>query len=285
MSAVVPPWEVPHFGHAHLESVAREVGVDLLHVKGPALDVRLLGARRSSTDADVLVRPSQVRALTSALRSHGWRAQDSFATSSAFGHSRTFVHGTWGAADVHRLYPGVHLDPAEAFDLLWAERGRLVIAGIACTVPSVPAQLLVLLLHGARNRGGRGTTDITTAWERADEALREEVRWLSTRLRAEVGLAVALGEDLGPFEGRRELALWRSIDRPTTRTQEWRARIAAQPTVRARAATAARVVAPNRAALHHRLGRPPTRSELLGEPFRRVGRGIREVGRRRGRPG
>lgn len=282
MTAVVPPWEVPHFGHAHLESIARGAGVDLLHVKGPALDMRLLGTRRSSTDADVLVRPSQVRRLTSALREHGWRAQDSFSTSSAFGHSQTFVHGTWGAADVHRLYPGVHLEPADAFDVLWAERGQLVIAGIACTVPSVPAQLLVLLLHAARNRSGRGTTDITTAWERADEALREEVRWLSTRLRAEVGLAVALRDDLSPFEGRRELALWQSIDRPTTRTDEWRARIAAQPTLRAQVGTAARVVAPNRAALRHRLGRPPTRSELLGEPFRRVGRGIREVGRRRG---
>ncbi len=273
---------MPRFGHSHLEFLARASGLDVLHVKGPAMDERLLGAPRSSTDADVLVRPAQVRGLTTALREHGWQARDSFTTSSAFSHSQTFVHATWGAADVHRLYPGLHVDPALAFDVLWGDRDRLPVAGIDCTVPSLPAQLLVLLLHAARDRVGRGTSDIATAWSRADDNLRGEVRDLATRLRAEVGLAVALGEDLSPFAGRRELALWRSLDHPTTRAEEWRARIAAQPTARARVATAARVLAPNRTALTHRLGRPPTRAELAVEPLRRVARGIRELGGRRG---
>lgn len=267
-------------GHAHLEWVAREACVDVLHVKGPTMDVSILGGPRSSTDADLLVRPSHLESFVGALRGRGWNAYDHFATSSAFEHSQTFLSPTWGTADVHRRFPGIHLDAGTAFDILWAGRRTQTVAGIECVVPERAAQLLLLLLHGARDRAGRGAQDIATGWDRAEESLRARVRQLSVELRAEVPLALALGEDLTPYAGRRELALWRSIDHPTTRSAEWRARILAEPTLRARIRTAGRAVLPNPTALEHRLGRPPTSAELATEPLRRVLRGIREVGRR-----
>ncbi len=216
LSAAVPPWDVPRFGHSHLEFVAREAGIDVMHVKGPAMDERLLGGPRSSTDADVLLRPAQVRALFAVLREHGLRPLDSFATS-FFVRSSHPSPTNVGRGRRPRAYPGFHVDPDHASTSLDG-RHRPEVACTNCTVPSLPAQLLVLLLHAARSRSGRGVQDSTAAWERADDALRVEVRLLAVRLRAEVPLAVALGEDLSPFEGRRELALWRSIDHPTTRS-------------------------------------------------------------------
>ena len=54
---------------------------------------------------------------------------------------------------------------------------RQVVAGVECTVPDLPAQLLVLLLHAARDRSGRGERDIEVAWGRADDAFVGE-RWI-----------------------------------------------------------------------------------------------------------
>src|SRR6187200_1631590 len=108
--------------HAAVQALAEQHGIDLLHVKGPALDASLSRPDRPSSDADVLVRPAQVEAFTAHLRAHGWRLVTDFASGSAFEHAANYHHGHWGYVDVHRVFPGITLEPDEAFELLWSER-------------------------------------------------------------------------------------------------------------------------------------------------------------------
>ena len=108
--------------HAAVQALAEEHGVDLLHVKGPALHASLSRPDRVSSDADVLVRPTQVTAFTDHLRAHGWRLVTDFANGSAFEHAANYHHGHWGYVDVHRVFPGITVEPDAAFELLWSER-------------------------------------------------------------------------------------------------------------------------------------------------------------------
>ena len=85
-----------HLAHAALQVLAQDAGVDILHIKGPAVHPSIGRALTHSTDADVLVRPEQVKLYVKALLDHGWRHNTSFETGSAFEHAATFFHPTWG---------------------------------------------------------------------------------------------------------------------------------------------------------------------------------------------
>ena len=269
------PWSVGiRFSHATLQVLAEDSGVDLLHVKGPAVDDRLTDGERQSIDADVLVRPGHVDRLVAAMHAHGWTTMYRFEDGSAFEHASTLVHSVLAPVDVHRSFPGI--DGADAFDRLWADRHVVPIAGIACPVPSLAAQRLLLVLHAARG-GSLGSPDIHRSWDDASEAEREELMALARDVGAEVALAAGTGR-LAGFADRPGHDLWRVLStRETSRARILRARVRAAPTRRAKVRTAVHLLLPNRRRMETRLGRPPTTPEVAAAYFSRARAGTHEL--------
>ena len=166
--ADVPLQVRTRFGHAAVQRLADEHAIDLLHIKGDALDTRVSRPGRIATDADVLVRPAHLDALLEACAAAGYQSSGRFTTSSPFEHSLTLWHDLWGHLDVHRHYPGIGRSPADAFERLWADRLTMDIAGVNCPVPSLPAQVAILVMHAARNpAGSQASADVAHAWHGA----------------------------------------------------------------------------------------------------------------------
>lgn len=273
----VPDLVRASFGHLALQQVADETGVDILHVKGPALDAELVWSGRSSSDADILVRPDHVARLIDAVHAAGWHQYDTFAASSAFSHAITFHHDWWGYADIHRLVPGFRVAPADAFDYLWAHRDTAPIAGRACPVPHRAAQALIMLLHAARSRDpGKGEQDLDQVWFGQRPDFRDEVRRAAAILDARMPLAVALDDDLDAYWDDPDLDLWMVLSDGGSRMREWLARIKGSHGVRGKAATVAKSVSVNTSHLAVVLGRTPTRQDVARELVARVARGVSE---------
>ncbi|GGB69979.1 2-nitropropane dioxygenase [Knoellia flava TL1] len=263
------------FSHATLQVLAEDSGVDLLHVKGPSVDDRLAGGERQSIDADVLVRPSHVHRLLSAMHGHGWTTMYRFEDGSAFEHASTLVHAVLAPVDVHRSFPGVDGGEA-AFDRLWADRHVSDIAGVACPVPSLAAQRLLLIVHAAR-AGALASPDVRRSWDEATDEEREELLALARDVGAEVALAAGTGR-LGGFTDRPGHDLWRVLStRETSRARILLARVRAAPTRRAKVRTTIHLLVPNRRRMERRLGRPPTPRELAAAYFSRSRAGAREL--------
>lgn len=262
--------------HAVVQRVADLAGVDILHIKGYALDPELRYEGRASRDVDVLVRPAQVASLLAALRRSGWQDYASFASGSAFEHSWTLWHETWGFADVHRFFPGITAEPGLAFRVLWRDRMTTDLAGFTCQVPGIAAQTLILVLHSApRANRERGRQDLAVAWDEAPPERRDAVRALAAELRAEVGFAAALG-GLEDYRDRPEYDLWKVLSEGGTRIEEWRARVAAAPGLAAKARLVLRAPLVNVEHLEHTLGHRPARWEIAREFVARPVRGVVE---------
>lgn len=267
--------------HAAVQFLADQHSVDVLHVKGLALDPSQVWSGRTSSDADVLVRPAHVARLLDVLKGHGWRVVNTFENASAFEHSATLWHDQWEFLDLHRAFPGIDRDPARSFELLWRDRAQRVIATVACPVPSVPAQGLLLLLHAARSAGNaRAGRDVEQVWRGATAERRDEILRLVDELGAHVAFSVILGE-LEQHRGAPEYALWKVWSVGGTRLEEWRARVKAAPTLRRKVTVALRSVLVNVEHLELVRHRPVTRGEVLAEFFARPYRGVREELRRR----
>jgi Uncharacterised nucleotidyltransferase len=279
------------FAHASLQVLAEESGIDLLHIKGPAVDDALLqvdvghdpsavGWRetvaRRSIDADVLVRPSQVSALFAVMHRHAWTTSYRFEDGSAFEHAATMAHPFLAPVDVHRRFPGIDLDAERAFDLLWADRHDVLIAGRPCPVPSVTGQRLVLIIHAARG-GVPNHPDIRRSWVEATDEQRREVERLAEDLHAEVALAAGTGR-LHEFEGAQGYDLWLALStRERSLPKVWLARVRAAPTPAAGARLAVHLLLPNRRRMSAALGRPPTARELARAYLARARQGAREL--------
>ena len=264
--------------HAAVQRVADLNRVDLLHVKGYALDPSLRYEGRVGTDVDVLVRPAHVQRLVTALADNGWKHYHGFESGSPFEHAHTLLHETWGYVDVHRHFPGIMAHRSDAFERLWADRGVIAMGGLTCAVPALPAQRLILLLHAARDRG-RGPRDVAVAWEAATCEEQAEVRRLVAELGAEVAFAAAVG-GLEDYRDRPEYLLWKVQVEGGTRIEEWRARIRVAPTYRSKARLVLRAPLVNVEHLAVVLGHQPTCSEVVREFFARPSRGVREEWRR-----
>ncbi|WP_173921746.1 nucleotidyltransferase family protein [Agromyces sp. Marseille-P2726] len=277
----VPLWVRLRFGHAAVQYIADEVGVDLLHIKGAAVDPSLRPSE-SGSDIDVLVRPGHVDRFDRALRERGWTLYSTFTYGSPFGHAQTYLHDAWGYLDIHRFFPGIRIPPARAFDRLWSDRHTIEIATIGCPVPSVPAQALLLILNAARSRTPQHP-DIGTAWRDAPDERRIEIEALVADLDAPVAFAAAVG-GLEQFRRERDYRLWKVTSRGGSRSEEWWARVRAAPTLAAKLRVIARAPLVNVDHLAHRLGRRPTAGEIVVEFFRRPAQAIRETwrGRRSG---
>lgn len=281
----VPLPVVCEFAHAVLQDVADDVAADVLHIKGAALDPSLRHPQRPFSDADVLVRPEHVAAVLEACARRGWRTETSFGSGSPFEHAATLRHPDWGYLDVHRWWPGLGVSPERAFSLLWEERGRRDLAGVACAVPDVVDQALVQCLHVARS----GTPspadhpDVRAVWEAPHPQLPERLRARVQELDAVVAFAVVEG-DLDRYAGRREYRLWRAIAQDEGRVAEWVGRVRAQRTAQGAWRVARRALLVNTEHLRAVRSGPVRRRDVVREFVRRLAGGAGElVRRRRGR--
>ncbi|GAA2168157.1 putative nucleotidyltransferase-like protein [Humibacillus xanthopallidus] len=257
-----------HLAHATVQAIAEEVGADILHIKGPAVDPALRPEGRASADADVLVHPAHLKRLLAGLERHGWQQVTTLRSGGLVEHSTNWYHGELGQVDVHLRFPGIQVTPEQAFDLLWKDRGVQEVAHRACVVPRLAAQRLVLLLHAARDMRSYAD-DVTAAWTNASGSEREEVRALARQFDAEVALAAATGQ-LEGCRDRPEYELWRLYAdgmMTTSGFRRMRAEIKARPAgyrmvhVRVIAyAVSAVVRVPQR--LTVQLARKPTMSEI-----------------------
>ena len=268
-----------HLAHALVQKLGDDHGVDLLHLKGPAVLPGLRVEGRQSSDVDVLVRPSHLFRLVGALESVGWQQRTDFATGSVFAHAANWWHDDWGWVDVHITWPGVTVDAEQAFDVLARESQPHPIAHRDCPVPGRTAQRMILVLHAARSGGH--TDD--HAWTGATPDEQDEVRALAAELGAEVALAAGIGE-LELHRDAPTYALWHHFVHGGSRFDEWRARMAAAPDARARAELLTSALRVNRDHLRMELGRPPTRREVRARQLRRLRRAVDELLRRPGRP-
>lgn len=265
-----------HLAHAIVQKLADDNGIDLLHLKGPAVLPGLRAEGRHSSDVDVLVRPSHLARLATALESVGWEKRTDFATGSVFAHAANWWHDDWGWVDVHVHWPGVMVDAEQAFDVLSRTRQPLQIAHRDCQVPDRTAQRLILVLHSARSGG---TSDVDHAWVAADPDEQDEVRTLAAELDAEVALAAGIGE-LELHRGAPTYLLWRFFAQGGSRFDEWRARLAAAPTARAKAALLNAAMRVNTDHLRMELGRPPTRTDIRARRRLRLRRALTELSSR-----
>ncbi|MDO5501322.1 MAG: nucleotidyltransferase family protein [Propionibacteriaceae bacterium] len=254
------------FSHAVAQSVADTHGIDLLHIKGPAVPEELLApvvasagapggrAERQSHDADVLVRPGQTGDFIRAIAEAGWTLLHGFEDDSVFAHAATLHHDALGFLDLHRCLPGMDLDPERAFDALFAERTEQVIAGQRCAVPSVTGQRLILILNAGRSETGVRHPDLEHAWAAAAPTEREQVAALARSVSADAALAAITGQGLRG--GDADFRLWRLLSQGEERSIRFAvALVRAQPTLAGRLRTVAR------------LGRV-ARRRLAGDPRR-----------------
>jgi hypothetical protein len=262
-----------HLAHAVVQKLAEDRGIDLLHLKGPAVLPGLRAEGRHSSDVDVLVRPQHLSLLASALDASGWERRTDFATGSVFAHAANWWHDDWGWVDVHVMWPGVTVDANTAFDVLARDSLQHEIAHWDCPVPGRTAQRLILVLHSARSGG---TADVELAWEGAAPDERQAVRDLAAELGAEVALAAGIGE-LELHRSAPTYALWHHFVHGGSRWDEWRARLTAARGPRAKSVLLTSALRVNRDHLRMELGRPPTRAEVRARQVLRLRRAAREL--------
>lgn len=273
----VPTSVLVHLAHAALEATAREADVDMLHIKGAATSPEIGRDRFRSTDADVLIRPTQVRAFLTALTRHGWKEVTSFSSGSAFHHAANYFHESWGTVDVHRIYPG--FNAPDSFDILWEDRSTLEIAHIRCAVPSLAVQRLILLLHVARNGRGVSDPDFERTWSGLQEQERVEMEELVDRLHARTAFAAALGT-LDAYEASPDHDLWEYFSTGnTSRVDEWKARIRAASGLGGKIRVLGQAMTPNRDVIAMELHREPTAWEMVAAFFSRWLKALHELGR------
>lgn len=261
------------FGRAAMQVVADEAGVDVLHIKGDAVDSSLRPGETSGSDVDVLVHPERIETLDHALRAHGWRLYSTFVNGSPFGHAQTYIHDDWGYLDVHRWFPGIRTSPVIAFERMWRDSRVIDIVGVGCRVPSLAAQAVLLVLNAARSSGDRA--DVALSWTDASDDLRAEVERLTAELDARVAFAAATG-DLALFRGAPDYRLWKVVSEGGSRAEEWWARVRSAPSLRDALRIAARAPLVNVEHLSIELGRAPSRREIVSEFFARPARAVGE---------
>ena len=256
-----------HLSHAVVETLALDAGVDLLHIKGPAVFPGLRQPGRSSSDVDVLVAPGQAGRLEVVLAEHGWERITDVESGSAFQHAANWFHENWGYVDVHAHWPGPQAGPDEVYAAFADGAHTQDIAHVACRVPNRTAQILILVLHAARTIGS--PDDLDLAWFAASEEERAEVRALAVELRAETAFAAGIGE-IDTVTGDRTADLWRYYSQGGTRLDEWRARVRAAPSRREAVRVLASAVLVNRDHLRMELGHQPSRREVAVRQWQRV---------------
>lgn len=262
-SADLPLSERIQLAHALIEWLSGEAGIDLLHIKGYAANRSLYTPGRSSSDADVLVRPAQAGRLAQTLLAHGWEVTTTFESGSVFRHAMTLWNEKWGHVDIHRSFPGIGLGPDDFFDLLWASHGTSLIAGRQCRVPSPEHQALLIVLHAARDPQ-RGAADVGSVREAVGPQAWAELEHTARKLGAGVSWAAATGR-LDEWQRHPEHDVWEVISRGGSRVELFRARWRASRGVTERFELLRSLVVVNRDHLRMKLLREPRPSDYAEE--------------------
>lgn len=267
--------------HAALQRIADDAGVRMLHIKGVAWHPALAKGRPPPSDADVLVHPEDVPALTTALEQAGWHLVTSFAHGSVFGHAATYYSPRWGTVDVHRRFPGMDRDTALTFEVLWRDRGIIELGGYPVAVPDLLGQRLLMLTHAARDSMGRRAHDVEAAWSSRSPVEREQVDVLADRLGARVPVAFATGRPERAY-GEPGVHLWAAVHHGAYPTSVWVARLRDARGVRERLRVLRSALRVNPDHLALRLGRRPSSWDMRREwlaRWVRAGRSLHDHGR------
>ena len=281
---VLPQRTTVLFTHAVAQFIADEVGADVLHIKGPAVESNALalGALptdpvRTSVDADVLVRPAHIPLMLQGLTRHGWTLLYDFSGGSPFRHAATLGREGLANVDVHRYFPGIELEPEAAFSRLWEDRRSLTIAAQRIHVPSLLAQRLILILHAARSPAFDLTKEARAPWVSADPETRGDLARLAADLNADVAFRAATGGlDLVRNEPSHDL--WAALSTgEASQVRLWGARVRAARGWRESVRTGVSLLAPNTGRMASRIGRPLNGGELLRAYVEQARRGVRAL--------
>lgn len=177
-------------------SIAKEHGIDLVFIKGPALHRQGLRTREHSGDVDVWVDPARVAEMTERIQEWGWIHSRVLWEESSLHHSVTMRPGAWGCEiDLHRYMPGFALPDHLSFAALLDHAETLEFAGVPVPVPQAPAHAIVSALHLMRPQQGR-TIDAGNDEEAVRElrAAGDEALVVAREMRAAAALRDILGE-------------------------------------------------------------------------------------------
>lgn len=157
------PW-LTSFTHelvyALLQNVATEAGIDLVFIKGPTLHAQGLRTREHSGDVDCWVRPGDDVRLAEAMRVWGWTPLFLPFTGTTVTHSLTLVAGDWGCAiDVHTSFPGMRVQPQQAFHSLHEAAEPRFFGGVLALTPPVHTHAVLSALHDMRPYNGQAPSE------------------------------------------------------------------------------------------------------------------------------
>ncbi|MDR6987984.1 hypothetical protein J2Y66_002482 [Paenarthrobacter nitroguajacolicus] len=148
------PWmssPVHEMVYALVASVARDHGVDVIAIKGPALHRQGLREREHSGDVDVWADPSHMDILCTAFEAWGWNGRADQWSGLSFNHSVALEPGSWGCElDVHRHIPGCADADSSVFSKVRDNSHATTFAGVPMLTPDLPAHSVIFALHDLR---------------------------------------------------------------------------------------------------------------------------------------
>ena len=287
MTEVLLSEAVP-LAHAVVDRVARDRGVRIIFVKGPIAVTQRLRTARESVDVDVLVHPSRLEELISALGMVGWDDEQVYGTPTAATYSRTIRHARWPCElDLHVRFPGFLAAPEEVFERLWARHDSEVLAARELPCLDRTAQALLLAVNALRDpeahdkrlelddlvqrvRDSFSASDLTDLADLAQGIGAVETAAPFLHL---VG-AVPLGpDDADPAE----LRAWRMRTQPEWRVATWLEDLRTTPKRKWPRYVWYAVMLSETELRNAEPHLPPGRRALLGARLRRVRRGVRAV--------
>lgn len=253
--------------HAYFQHLALSHGLDILHIKGYAFAQEVYRLGRTSTDVDIIVRPSHIDRLVSLATSDGWEILAHFETGSIFEHAMTLYHGSWGLVDIHRYFPGLGDSNGSAFESLWNQRRTRNIAHYPCQLPSLIDSRIIVVVHGARSTATTNP-DITYLKETLSPSEWDEMRRRLPDLQAEVAFAAAMGE-LDLFKHHPDYLLWKSVSEDTPDHIRWKARFGHAQGLKEKLHVVTSIFLVNKDHLAMELGHEPSKKEIWEKFFSR----------------
>ncbi|MEI2278542.1 nucleotidyltransferase family protein [Paenarthrobacter ilicis] len=143
--------------YALVASVARDIHIGVVAIKGPTLHRQGLRDREHSGDVDIWVHPDHVEVVCHALEQWGWNGQADQWSGLSFNHSTALEPGEWGCeVDVHRHIPGCSLSDDAVFASLVQSTETTSFAGVDVLTPDLPAHAVLLALHELRPEARHG---------------------------------------------------------------------------------------------------------------------------------
>lgn len=214
--------EAVPLGTVHLQRLLTSAGIRSLVIKGPAFVELGVRRPRQSNDIDLLIHRRDRHRATAALGPAGWTQVSGWVPEGLDDvvPSATYRHGLFPVTlDLHHAFAGL-LDP-QAFEVLWAERCSVELAGQPVDTLSVPCALLVESLNAIKAREPR-------FWEDAighvlDAAVPVDVGLLTTvadslgARQSAAPLIAALGGGPSIGEAKPFSPLWASDGQPASR--------------------------------------------------------------------